>query len=324
MNNEQIRAFCIDFNWDATKRYASPGLYAQAKAADHLKWYKDLGVNTIQSFCVSHNGYAWYDSKVAPRIPTMEGSFFTELAESAKKEGLRVMGYFSPGANEHWRTVEPDYSHDRTCPTHWHMPYSEKYNDYLAAVIEESMKKNPIDGFMIDFMWSPQPMWMPIERQMYAELMGEKFPQSIPSVSATKEFQIRSIQRAWTRIRETAKSIDPNTLIWLSCNDMASYQVTETGVGAQSDWLMNEHPTFQSIEAARALRGPDAKIMQCVCGWEDVNGHKHDADAIFEALKGDDVGIYGFARPDEGTTLPFVDGDNANARNIRAMQANFR
>jgi hypothetical protein len=327
MNHEQIRAFCIDFNWDSTLRYASPGLYAQANPAEHLKWYKDLGVNTIQSFCVSHNGYAWYKSDVAPRMPTMPGSFFSELAEAAKKEDMRVMGYFSPGANEYWRKTYPDYSHDRLCKTYWHMPFSERFNEYLAAEITDAMGKIPMDGFMIDFMLSVDPTWLPVERQMYTELLGEKFPyNAVPDEATTREFQIRSVRRAWTRIRETAKAIDKNTIIWLSSGNIENYQVSETGVGAECDWLMNEYPTISSLDAARRMTGADATIMQCVCGWEGDNSTAavHDAKAIFEAIGGSDVGIYGFARPDEVTTLPKVEGDNANARNIRAMRANFR
>jgi hypothetical protein len=207
------------------------------------------------------------------------------------------------------------------------MPFSERFNEYLAAEITDAMGKIPMDGFMIDFMLSVDPTWLPVERQMYTELLGEKFPyNAVPDEATTREFQIRSVRRAWTRIRETAKAIDKNAIIWLSSGNIENYQVSETGVGAECDWLMNEYPTTSSLDAARRMTGANATIMQCVCGWEGDNSTAavHDAKAIFEAIGSSDVGIYGFARPDEVTTLPKVEGDNANARNIRAMRANFR
>jgi uncharacterized lipoprotein YddW (UPF0748 family) len=72
---ERLRAFCVDFNWDELGRFASPGLYAAANAREHVAWYRALGANTIQTFCVSHNGYAWYPSRIAPRTPGLRGDF---------------------------------------------------------------------------------------------------------------------------------------------------------------------------------------------------------------------------------------------------------
>lgn len=329
MADDQIRAFCIDFNWDWTRRFASPGLYAQADPARHLEWYRELGVNTIQSFCVSHNGYAWYDSDIAPRTPGMEGPFFTKLAEMANKKDFRVMGYFSPGANEHWRWAHPDLSHDKTCPTSWHMPYSDRYNDYLAAIVEEFMARNPMQGFMVDFMWGVEPTgWLPVEREIYEQVMEEAFPTaSLPDAEATKQYQIRQVRRAWTRLRETAKAIDPETIIWLVCSNTSHYQAQDTGVTREADWLMNEHPSLEALETGRRIKGDHTTLIQCVCGWDnamDQTIKQHDAAQIFAALAREDAGIYGFAQPHPVTTLPDVSGDNANARNIRSMKANFR
>lgn len=55
-----IKAFCIDFNWDKG-RAAEPGTY--------VRWYEKLGATTIQTFCVSYHGYAWYPSEAAPVAP---------------------------------------------------------------------------------------------------------------------------------------------------------------------------------------------------------------------------------------------------------------
>lgn len=50
-----VKAFCIDFNWrpGGPKRFAEPGLWADADPKEHVKWYKSLGANVIQTFAVS-------------------------------------------------------------------------------------------------------------------------------------------------------------------------------------------------------------------------------------------------------------------------------
>ena len=66
---DPIKAFCIDFNWGAggPNGFTAPGGFAQADPTVHYHWYKGLGANVIQTFCVSCNGYAWYQgSAVAP------------------------------------------------------------------------------------------------------------------------------------------------------------------------------------------------------------------------------------------------------------------
>jgi hypothetical protein len=59
---EVIKAYDLDFNWGpgGPNGFARPGLWAEADPARHVAWYKMLGANVIQTFCVSCNGYAWY------------------------------------------------------------------------------------------------------------------------------------------------------------------------------------------------------------------------------------------------------------------------
>ena len=58
----RIQSFCIDFNWGANgpNGFPAPGTFAHADPAVHYRWYRNIGVNVIQTFCVSCNGYASY------------------------------------------------------------------------------------------------------------------------------------------------------------------------------------------------------------------------------------------------------------------------
>jgi len=319
MKKEKIKAFCVDFNWDDFTRFASPGLYAHADPKVHLQWYKELGVNTIQSFFVSHNGYAWYDSDIFPRTPGMTSNFMQTLTQLGHDEGMRVMGYFSPGANAHWRMIQPAYSHDFRA-NRWHIPFTTKYLDYLCRGIEEALVRVPVDGFMIDWLWNVDPVWMPCEIEMYEELMGEAFP-GIGEVQddLLEAFHRRAIERAWKRIRETAKSVREDCIIWLSCNDLNHPQIKNTVIPSQIDWLMNEHPDPERLKTVKGIIGENTQIIQCVCGW----GNEHDAEAIFNNPLYADIGIYGFAKPDPYATLPVNDG-GGNYRNVEVIREAFR
>lgn len=320
---ERIKAFCVDFNWGA-QGFAAPGMYAQASAAEHLDWYRDLGVNTIQTFCVSCPGYAWYRSDVAPVQPGMKGDFLKELADLGHAAGMRVMGYFCIGANTYWNEQHPDLSHN--FPSSISIPFTTEYLDYLGKVIPEALTRTGIDGFMIDWVFNASRhypdkkyTWLECEKRMYTELFNEPWPgDDAMDAHKTLEFNRRALDRCWERIRSAAKAARPDCIIWLSCYDLQHPQVVGSKMLQEVDWLMNEHPDVAKLEQTKKAAGPHTQLIQCICGW----GDQHDAAAVLRDARFKDVGMYGFARPDEKTTLPAEDG-SGNARNIAAMKKAF-
>ena len=105
--------------------FAPPGLWADADPAQHVAWYKALGVNVIQTFCVSCNGYAWYKNGVVPEQPGLKYDFLPETVRFGHKEGLRVMGYFCIGSNTKWGKDHPAFSYG--IPSRPHLPYTGEY-----------------------------------------------------------------------------------------------------------------------------------------------------------------------------------------------------
>ena len=94
-----VKAFCIDFNW-GDRGAAEPGLFAQADPEEHVRWYRDLNANVIQTFCVSYNGYAWYPSGVAPITPGLKHpNFLGDMVKLGHRADMKVMGYYTLGAN---------------------------------------------------------------------------------------------------------------------------------------------------------------------------------------------------------------------------------
>ncbi len=334
---QRIKAFCIDFNWapGGPNGFAAPGGFAQADPQVHFQWYQDLGVNTIQTFCVSCNGYAWFrQSAVAPVQPGLKHDFLPELAELAHRHGMRVMGYFCVGANTYWGQKHPDQSYNTPAgpPSAIHIPLTNQYVDYLAASIRDALSKTPIDGFMLDWVFSPphllgherQPRWLECEKQMYAELYGRPFPgKDEINAKIALQFQRRAVDRCWTRIRAAAKSAKPDCILWLSCFDLRDPQVAGSRMFREVDWLMNENPDPTSLAAVRKEKGPHTKIIQCLCGWGG-----HDPRRIVGRPEYADLGFYGFAAADLATTLPPRSiaqhvGPAENVRNIEILRDVF-
>jgi hypothetical protein len=332
---ERIKAFCVDFNWGSggPNGFAAPGVFARANARKHYEWYKALGVNTIQTFCVSCCGYAWYRSEVAPVQPGMKGDFLKEITALAHKDGVKVMGYFCVGANTYWGQTHPELSYGT--PSAIHIPLTTEYLDYLCACIKDALSKTEIDGFMLDWVFNPpcpphqsagEIKWLECEKQMYRELFGAAFPETDKVDEAmVVEFCRRAVARCWRRIYQTAKSVKPDCIIWLSCFDLSHPQVVGSEMFRQADWIMNETPEPSKLDAVMGTVGPHTKVIQCIVGGST----QYDASLVIDDPKYSSVGLYGFAPwPDEETTLPPTNPQGATqvniARNIEKVRKAFR
>ncbi len=327
---EKIKAFCIDFNWGpgGPNAFAGPGHWANASPEDHVQWYKELGANTIQTFCVSCNGFAWYKNGSVPAQPGLESDFLTDVARLGHQEGLQVMGYFCIGANTRWGQTHPELSYG--IPSTPHIPLTGQYLDYLDAAVRDVLSKTDIDGFMIDWMWNPDRQanggkWLACEIARYNELMQEQFPgEDKLSDSQEVEYGRRAITRCWETIRTAAKETKPDCIIWLSCHNLSHPHVENSKMFREVDWLMNENPDPTSLAKAKEATGIHTRLVQCLCGW----GSQHDAAKVISNPLYKDIGFYGFARPDD-TTFPPVeraeDGSlTGNAKNIEIMRKAFR
>ncbi len=300
---EEIKAYNLDFNWGegGPNAFAAPGLWADADPAQHIKWYKDLGVNTIQTFIVSCNGYAWYKNGVVPEQPGLKYDFLPEMVKLGHKEGIKVMGYLCIGSNVRWGLENPDYSYG--IPADRHIPFTRKYLDYLDAVIRDAVAKTGIDGFMIDWFYQPNRSsnggkWLESEKERYAELMGKPFPgeENLPE----EDYNIysrKAIEACWNVIHTAAKETNPNCIIWLTCFDITHPHIVNSKMFQEIDWLMNEEGDINKIDSIRNMVGKNTRLITCLANWNKKDAVKTATDALKAG-----VGLYGFVKPD-GTSL---------------------
>ena len=319
---QPLRTYCIDFNWlvDGKHVFPEPGHWADADPAAHVKWYKDAGVTCIQTFVLSANGYAWYKGGPIPEQPGLKHDFLPEVVRLGHKEKMLVMGYYCIGANTLWGKLHPEQSYGT--PSWMHIPLTNDYIDYLCASVEDALKKTGMDGFMLDWMVNTSGEWLDCEKAMYAELMGVPFPGADKITPADVEkFDDLAVKRCWTRIRDTARRIKPDCILWPNGLNHLKLE----GV----DWLLNEGPDVETTEAARKkLNGRPVRLIQNQVGWSN-----HDARKVFSDPTSKNRDFYGFAAPyDNSLPLPVAeylkrpvadfngtDAMTINDRNIAAL-----
>lgn len=325
---EAIKAYNLDFNWGdgGPNAFAAPGLWADASPTEHIKWYKDLGVNTIQTFIVSCNGYAWYKKGVVPAQPGLKYDFLPEMVKLGHAEGMKVMGYLCIGSNTRWGIENPDYSYGY--PADRHIPFTKKYLDYLDALIRDAEERTKIDGFMIDWFYQPNRSskngkWLESEKQRFAELMEKPFPgEENLSEEEYNLFSRKAIGECWNVIHKAAKETNPNCIIWLTCFDITHPHIVNSKMFQEIDWLMNEEGDLSKIDSIKSMVGESTRLITCLANW-----NKKDAVQVINAAIESGVGLYGFVKPDSTSLLPPisaylklpVDSFSGDNRNIAAL-----
>jgi len=305
---ETIKAYDLDFNWGegGPNAFAAPGLWADADPQEHIKWYKDLGVNVIQTFIVSCNGYAWYKNGVVPEQPGLKHDFLPEMVRLGHKENMKVMGYLCIGSNTRWGMENPDYSYGY--PADRHIPYTGKYLEYLDGIIRDAVEKTGIDGFMIDWFYQPNRSsndgeWLDSEKERYEELMGKPFPgNDALSEEVYNTFSRLAIEECWKVIYKAAKETNPDCILWLTSFDITHPHIVNSKMFKEIDWLMNEEGDVKKIDSIRTMVGNDTRLITCLASW-----NKKDPVTQVTNAANNGVGLYGFVKPQNNSLMPPID-----------------
>ena len=320
---KDIKSYCIDFNWGPGEpnAFAKPGLWADADPVKHVAWYKAMGVNVIQTFAVSCNGYAWYKNGKVPEQPGLKYDFLPEMVRLGHKEGMLVMGYFCIGSNTRWGQEHPDLSYG--VPSARHIPYTDEYLAYLSSAIGEAVRSTGMDGFMLDWFYQPERKELKdCEKKLYEQLMNEVYPGD-GKLSKEKEIEYsrKSIDRAWKSIRKAAKDANPECIIFLSAFDPMHPHIVNSAMFKEVDWLMNEGGDLERIKAIKPMIGKHTRLITCLANW-----NQQDATVVVPAALKEGIGLFGFAKPGADSLLPLksllthsVDKLKGDDRNIAVL-----
>ena len=332
--NEPIKAYNIDYNWGPGGKhgFAKPGLWADANPKELMEWYENLGCNVVHSFGVSCNGYAWYKNGFVPEQPGLKYNFLTEMVKIGREKNIEIMAYFCVGANNKWEEDHPELTYQMSGQQ---IPYTTQYLDYLCSSIEDVLVKADPDGIMLDWFYNPgggrDPLpplrWLECEQVMYQELMNSQFP-GIEKITSEIELEFRrkAIERAWQRIKTTAKNAKSDCIIWLTAYEVNSKEYQGTSLLKEVDWLMNEAGDIERSKMMRDLAGNDTKLITCLANWNN-----QDPAKIVPAAIKENIGLYGFTKPVIGPMMKPVDfylsnpvdSLNGDERNIAILARTF-
>ena len=329
---KEIKAYDLDFNWGpgGPNGFARPGLWADADPARHVAWYQAMGVNVIQTFCVSCNGYAWYKHGIVPEQPGLKHDFLPEMVRRGHQAGLLVLGYFCAGSNTRWGQAHPDLSYG--VPSEPHLPYTDEYLAYLDATIRDAVARTGLDGFMIDWLRMPTTRasngghWLDCEKKLYSQLMGEPFPgeQQLSSAKMTA-YGRKAVDRCWQTIRKAANETNPNCIVWLTCCDVDDPYIVNSRALRETDWLLNEAGDQKRTADAKRMIGPQTRLITCLANW---NGQ--DPMQIVPAALKEGIGLYGFTKPGADSLVPLesllarpVSELNGDEKNIAVLARAF-
>jgi len=302
---KDIKAYCIDFNWEkpyGRPKLARPGAFAKSDPAAHLAWYKMMGCNVIQTFCVSTVGYAWYKGGFVPEQPGLQHDYLREMVKLGHAEGMCVFGYFTIGCNPRWAELRPDQNYgggkDGEISGGYHVIYTDEYLEFLSKSITDAVSSTGIDGFMIDWLWQPKRSqtdgkWIEAEKQLYKQLMGEPYPgDEVLTQGQELAYSRKALTRAWRAIRKAAKDANPKCIVWLTVNKMDHPHMLDSEIYQEVDWLMNEAGDMERVNHVKGMVGEHTRLITCMAAWTGVNA----TEVVPQALKAG-VGLYGFNDP---------------------------
>lgn len=305
MKKEIIKSFSIDFNW-LNGKYSPSDTFCNANAKEWAKWYKDLGCNNFWTFAVSYNGYAWYDSKLSPKIKGLNDNFTKDCVIEGHKLGMSVYAYHCLAANPVIEEKYPQWSR-KNPDDFFNLIFCDEYVDLFCKMIKESIFECDYDGLVIDWFRCPAkrlPTWEQTEIDLYNQLMDNPF-MSVEKAEKD-EFEKRSIENAWRKIKNAVMSVK-NIPIWTNQPFEKIDDPVWNGnlLMKDVDFLLNEGPDFDLLEWIKKESGEKTAVVQNLCGWAS-----HDL-TFLDKIKEGGYGMFGFAAADPNTCLPFEKTDDA-------------
>ena len=303
MKNSNIRSFSIDFNW-LNGAVSPDDVYADTDVKKWVKWYKDYGCNNLWTFAVSFNGYAWYDSKLSPKIKGLNRNFTKMCVDEGHRQDLSVFAYHCIGDNQVIREKHPEWC--RKNPNDiFKMIFCDDYINYFCKMIKESIEECQYDGLVIDWFRCPANRtaeWEKTEIDLYNQLMDDEFDYETLNEQKIALFENRSIARARRKIKDTVVSVK-DIPIWTNQPFEKVDDPVWTGnvLMKEVDYLLNEGPDFGLLEWLSKECGEHTQVVQNLCGWID-----HDL-SVTDRIDMEKYGLFGFAAADTKTSLPYED-----------------
>lgn len=316
MKKFPLKSFNVDFNWYQGK-VAPPDCFVQSDPKQLVEWYKGMHVNNFWTFGTTYNGYAWYDSKLAPKAEGLKRDFLAETVELGHEAGMEVFAYTCLGDNQMLISKKPEIA--RVDESMFRIPFTDWYLEYFCGICDEIVRHAPVDGIVIDWFRYPQnqrTQWIPEEQELFRQRMGESLPAKaeLPR-EVLVEYERRCLETAWKRIAKVLHD-EHHVKIWTNQPFESADDPIWNGhiLLKEADYVLNECPDFSLLSWIASQAGENTMVVQNLCGWE---GHRLDELASIDIHQ---YGLFGFAAADAETCLPEESTSAVNYKNIQIIR----
>lgn len=222
---DRIRQVHIDFHMPEFPREAIKNF----NAVEFVAELKRAKVNMATVFTKCHFGNSFYNTSIGHKHSGLEGDFFGEVLDEAHKNDIKVLAYYSLGADEYAVKKNPDwYQVDEEGRirdgngTVWHRPcMNAPYREELVIPqIKEITQKYDIDGVFIDIPYIEHHMCFCryCKKKFFEEYNMELTPSLLEKNRDTViEFGRNSAIRCLVEIQKSVKGIKPDIPILVNC-----------------------------------------------------------------------------------------------------------
>ncbi len=152
---------------------ACPDVGANFDARKFVAEVKSCGVDFLTFHARCNQGFAYYDTKIGIKHPSLKRDMFGELAEECKKNNILLNAYINVGISHeegllhrNWTRIAPDgklYVLNAKQDNAGFMtmcPSNAEYVDHVISMALEIMEHYPVSGFFFDCM-NPKPCICP-------------------------------------------------------------------------------------------------------------------------------------------------------------------
>lgn len=180
---------------------------------------KRCGVDYLGFHARCNVGFAYYDTTIGTKHPSLRRDLFGELADACAKKDISLVAYLNGGISTQEALDHPEWQtrylpgtdfYGKNTPFAITMCYHSGYRKHLIAMIREIATKYPVKGFFIDCL-SDYPCVCPhCVDQMKAE--GIDYTDE----KAVRAFQRKSVVGLCDEISSAVREIIPEPLLYFN------------------------------------------------------------------------------------------------------------
>lgn len=287
------------------------------------------GVDYLTFHARCNQGFAYYDTEIGIKHPSLEYDLFGKLAESSQRKGIALTAYLNGGISSEeglrhreWTTLGFDgreYREDRINPYVRTMCYNSPYRDHLIAMVKEIALKYPVAGFFIDCLAPYKCICPTCVKEMKERGIDWSDEKEVEKFS---EF---SMLRLSKDIAEAAKDINPEFLLYFngpcyekqdSCDTYMECECLPTNPGWGYDFL----PVLSHYMRTLGDK-PVLNMTGRFYDWGDFGGLRSRAGIEYDLL----YGLANGMRPNIGDHFhPRGDINNATFDVVESIYKNLQ